>query len=210
MWSRQSQRGFQRDFEGLQIAVVDPDDPAPAASAIPVRAVVHLDQRRHAVARRIRGNRESALRREWRRSADGVRAVRRGFQNVVFAEVKSLRSTGRPDRSGAQPQVLQAALKKCLVGQDRERRGAAALILLGQSARFEMPRSTPLLGDAFLISAMMAGEWLKRALAKIAPVGQSLFGLAVSSSSRRRRSGRTPGVCWRQFEPICPERCRSK
>ena len=73
--------------------------------------------------------------------------------------MKSLRSTGRLHASRAACEVRVAALEKIRVGQHRQARRAVALRSCARS-RPDRNRSriTPLLGLAFLISAITAGR----------------------------------------------------
>ncbi len=105
--------------------------------------------------------------------------------------MKSLRSTGSAHAARACSQVVGCALEELRVGQHRQAgravplRSSAAIVGRDRSRA----RSTPLLGLAFLISAITAGAARPRSCARSAPaksrVRTRLLGVARAS----RRSG---------------------
>ena len=86
-----------------------------------------------------------------------IRTVRARLDNLVLVDHEVLAQARQRHSGRSQFKVAQAALEVRLIGQHRKRRSTACLITLGQPATSKSARISPFDGEAFLISAMIAG-----------------------------------------------------
>ena len=97
---RQLERSFERDLKSAEVAIVDADDVAAGRDRdIQFAAVVDFDQRGHAVPRRqLAEIANLALGQDRGDQQDGIRAVRRGLQNVDRGDREILAQHREGDR----------------------------------------------------------------------------------------------------------------
>ena len=97
---------------------------------------------------------------------DGVRADGSGFDDVIVGDDEILADDRQIAGGAGGPEIGNAALEEVAIGKDGDRRGAAFPYCLASSAGWKSSTRTPLLGEAFLISAMIAGRFARSAAAK--------------------------------------------
>ena len=118
----ESERGFQGDFEGGEIAVVDADQVRAGIDGdVEFAAVVNFDESAEAIARGGLAEVANLARGEdGGDQQDGIGAVCRGLQDLRGVDGEILAQDGEGDGGAGGFEIGQAALEKCLVGEHAE------------------------------------------------------------------------------------------
>ncbi len=151
--------------------------------------VMHLHQRRHSIALgQFAEIAHLAFGEDGGDQKNGVGAMGRGLMDMIRVDGEILAQGWKLHGRSRRLQIRQTAQEMFFVGENRQRGRAALLIEARDSRGSNSDARTPLLGDAFLISAMMAVRGLVSAARKSRRWGIERSARASISASRTCRS----------------------
>src|SRR5580704_2390809 len=142
---RQLFAGGKRRLEGFQVAVVDADEPRlQPQRAIELFFVVHFDERIHAEGGSGRFQLGCAdIVDRGHDDQDAIGAVSARFGDLIRIVHEILAQHRQRHVGAGRAQVIEMALERRRIGQDRKAGGAACFISLGQGRRIEIVANEP-------------------------------------------------------------------